>query len=120
MVNKGQGQTQSPDFPGNLPFSGPSPAPTPPEERVPRSLHEIYHLSKQNRKRNKDKKRLKEDNVPDPSPAFAPTNTTQEDGDEVCVGLEMACACPCACGCVSVCLCLCVCNVCSVWIIRGF
>jgi exosome complex exonuclease RRP6 len=34
---------------------------TPPEERVPSSLNEIYKLSHKNRKRNKQKKKLKQD-----------------------------------------------------------
>jgi len=49
---------------------------TPEEERVPLSLNEIYKLSQKNRKRNKQKKKLKQDSVNDPSPAY-------EDGDDV-------------------------------------
>ncbi|KAF0976261.1 hypothetical protein FDP41_004936 [Naegleria fowleri] len=45
---------------------------TPEEERVPSSLNEIYMLSQKNRKKNKQckKKKLKQDSVSDPSPAF--------------------------------------------------
>lgn len=41
-----------------------------PDEKVPKSLNDIYKLSKKNRKRNKQKKKLKEDSVTDPSPAY--------------------------------------------------
>ena len=56
---------------------------TPPDEQVPRSLNEIYSLSKQNKKRNKDKKKLKEDSVTDPSPAFAMAPQGAGAGDDV-------------------------------------
>lgn len=45
---------------------------TPPDERVPKSLTEIYKLSQKNRKRNKKKKELKNDSITDPSPAYSP------------------------------------------------
>lgn len=45
---------------------------TPPDERVPKSLTEIYKLSQKNRKRNKKKKELKHDSITDPSPAYSP------------------------------------------------
>uniref|UniRef100_A0A7S1KUD1 HRDC domain-containing protein n=1 Tax=Percolomonas cosmopolitus TaxID=63605 RepID=A0A7S1KUD1_9EUKA len=57
---------------------------TPPEERVPKSLHEIYRLSQQNRKRNKQKKKLKQSSVTDPRPAYSapaaksPTETVED------------------------------------------
>jgi len=55
---------------------------TPSDEKVPRSLHEIYKLSKKNRKRNKQKKKLKEDSVSDPSPAFNQQQQQQQQQDE--------------------------------------
>lgn len=47
---------------------------TPPEERVPKSLREIYRLSQQNRKKNKHKKKLKQSSVTDPRPAYSPAS----------------------------------------------
>jgi exosome complex exonuclease RRP6 len=49
---------------------------TPPDERVPSSLNEIYKLSHKNRKRNKQKKKLKQDSVSDPSPAYDDFNAS--------------------------------------------
>lgn len=51
---------------------------TPNDEKVPKSLNEIYKLSKKNRKRNKQKKKLKEDSVSDPSPAYFGAATVEE------------------------------------------
>jgi exosome complex exonuclease RRP6 len=56
---------------------------TPPEERVPNSLNEIYKLSCQNRKRNKQKKKLKQDSVTDPSPAYSPDSVNKYQEEEV-------------------------------------
>eukprot|EP01006_Ploeotia_vitrea_P032413 TRINITY_DN64627_c0_g1_i1.p1 TRINITY_DN64627_c0_g1~~TRINITY_DN64627_c0_g1_i1.p1 ORF type:complete len:982 (-),score=68.44 TRINITY_DN64627_c0_g1_i1:142-3087(-) len=47
------------------------------DEQVPQSLGEIYCLSKQNKKRNKDKKKLKEASIANPTPAFA-TNMAED------------------------------------------
>jgi exosome complex exonuclease RRP6 len=64
------------EFKTPKPFTKETIRSTPPEERVPNSLNEIYKLSQKNRKRNKQKKKLKQDSVTDPSPAYSPDSVT--------------------------------------------
>lgn len=65
-----QPRNDAPEFKTPKPVQMETVRSTPPEERVPNSLNEIYKLSQKNRKRNKQKKKLKQDSVTDPSPAF--------------------------------------------------
>eukprot|EP00761_Pharyngomonas_kirbyi_P013771 gb/GECH01013800.1/.p1 GENE.gb/GECH01013800.1/~~gb/GECH01013800.1/.p1 ORF type:complete len:847 (+),score=165.24 gb/GECH01013800.1/:1-2541(+) len=63
----------------NTPVAGkPS---TPEDDEIPQSMSEIYKLSKRNRKRNKDKKKLKEDNVTHSAPAFSPASRSNNAED---------------------------------------
>jgi len=51
-------------------------------EVVPQSMEEIYLLSNQNRKRNKEKKKLKEDSLGDLTSTSSPTMIENENGGE--------------------------------------
>ncbi|KAL0476579.1 exosome complex RNAse RPR6 [Acrasis kona] len=64
--------------PQNIRPPSPKVIKTPPEERVPNSLNEIYKLSQKNRKRNKQKKKLKQDSITNPSPAYSPDSVNKQ------------------------------------------
>lgn len=51
---------------------------TPPDAHVPKSMDEIYLLSQQNRKINKEKKKLKQTSISDPRPAYSPDSPRKQ------------------------------------------
>jgi len=59
--------------------SAPVQAPDPALTDVPRSMHEIYEISNKNRKRNKEKRKLKEDSKEVSNEPFSPVKFSASD-----------------------------------------